>query len=85
MTFLNVWTSEHPFAEFEVQEAGAAIRDGRRPERPAIHMGLPSDMEEEFWQLIKSMWAHAPGDRPSSQDVQKRLETIFSPVLEQRG
>ena len=84
MTFLNSWTREHPFAEFKEQKAGAAIRDGRRPERPAMHIDLPSEIEEEFWQLIKSMWVHAADDRPSSQDVQKRLETIFGPILDQR-
>ena len=84
MTFLNSWTRELPFAEFKEQKAGAAIRDGRRPERPAMHIDLPSEIEEEFWQLIQSMWVHAADDRPSSHDVQKRLETIFGPILDQR-
>jgi hypothetical protein len=84
MTFFNVWELQVPFATFSEQKAGAQIRNRRRPERPAAHIDLPSDMEEEFWQLIECMWAHEAGDRPSSEDVQKRLETIFGPVLEQR-
>jgi len=84
MTFLNVWTRELPFKECRDQKAGAKIRDGERPERPLIGIGLPPAMEQEFWVLVVKMWAHVAGDRPSSEDVQKRLETIFNPVLEQR-
>jgi serine/threonine protein kinase len=84
MTFFNVWELQVPFVKFSEKKAGALIRNGLRPERPATHIDLPSEMEEEFWQLIESMWAHAAGDRPSSQDVQKRLETVFGPVLKQR-
>ena len=49
-----------------------------------MHIDLPSEIEEEFWQLIQSMWVRAADDRPSSHDVQKRLETIFGPILDQR-
>lgn len=84
MTFLNVWTRELPFAEFKEQRAGAAIRDGRRPSRPAVQVGLPPAMEHEFWLLLVSMWAHAAGDRPSSEWVREHLETIFDSVLAQR-
>jgi len=83
MTFLNVWTHQRPFAEWNDRKAEAAIRNERRPKRPAARVDLAPEMEDEFWQLIQRMWAHAAGDRPSSGYVQKRLETIFRPVLEQ--
>jgi hypothetical protein len=60
MTFFNVWELQVPFVKFSEQ-------------RPATHINVPSQMEEEFWQFIESMWAHAPSDRPSSEDVQKQL------------
>ena len=83
MTFFNVWDLKVPFVKSSQWKAGALIRDGQRPERPATHLDLPSEMEGEFWKLIESMWAHTAGDRPSSQYMQQRLETIFSPILEQ--
>ena len=84
MTFFNVWTRELPFKECKDWKAGAKIRDGKRPERPAIGIGLSPVMEQEFWVLVVKMWAHVAGERPSSEHVQLRLETIFNPVLEQR-
>ena len=84
MTFFNVWARELPFKECRDQKAGAKIRDGQRPERPAIGIGLPPAMEQEFWVLVVKMWAHVAGERPSSEYVQLRLETIFDLVLEQR-
>jgi len=84
MTFLNVWTCQPPFVEWKEKKAGAAIRNGRRPKRPAAHIDVPSEMEDEFWRLIERMWAHVADDRPSSVYVHDQLEITFRPMLEQR-
>ena len=84
MTFLNVWTRELPFKECKDWKAGAKIRDGQRPERPAIRIGLPPATEQECWVLLVKMWAHVADERPPSESVRLRLETIFNPILEQR-
>jgi len=82
MTLLNVWTRDFPFAEiYKEQKAEAAIRKGRRPGRPAVQINLPSNVEQEFWLLLVDMWTHDASSRPPSEDVQKRLETIFGPLL----
>jgi serine/threonine protein kinase len=85
MTFLHVWSRQVPFVEFSrEQKATAAIRKGRRPKRPAVHIDLTSDIEQEFWLLIVDMWAQEASSRPQSEDMQKRLEAIFRPLLELR-
>jgi serine/threonine protein kinase len=81
MTFLNVWTREAPFVELSSRRAGRLIEEGRRPNRPAEQLDLPTGMEQKFWLLLVDMWAHDPQNRPSSEDMQNRLETIFEPVL----
>ena len=83
MTFFNIWTRKPPFAEWNELKAVTEIRDGQRPKRPAARVDLPSEMEDEFWQLIQRMWAHAAADRSSSGLMQNQLEKIFRPVLEQ--
>ena len=85
MAFLNIWTREAPFAELASSwKVEAAIRKGRRPEKPAAHLDLPPEMEQEFWLLLTEMWAHDPARRPPSDDMQRRLEAIFAPLLKQR-
>lgn len=83
MTFLHVWTRNVPFAEISrEQKAAAAIRKGRRPNKPTTQIGLPSYVEQEFWSLIVMMWAQEAPDRPLTADVQECLEVIFRPLLE---
>jgi serine/threonine protein kinase len=85
MTFLSIWTREVPFAELpNSRKVEAAIRKGRRPEKPADDIDLPPEMEQEFWLLLTEMWSHDAASRPPSHDVQSRLETIFALLLEQR-
>jgi hypothetical protein len=85
MAFLNTWTREVPFAELpNSRKVEAAIRKGRRPEKPAAHIDLPPEREQEFWLLLTEMWAHDAASRPSSADMQGRLEAIFAPLLKQR-
>ena len=86
MTFLNVWTREVPFVELtSSRKVEAAIRKGLRPQRPVVQIDLPPQMEEEFWLLLVEMWAHEPASRPLSDDVQKQLEAIFTPLLDPYG
>lgn len=85
MTFLSTWTREVPFAELpNNRKVEAAIRSGRRPGKPVADIDLSPAMEQEFWLLLTDMWAHDAANRPSSDDVQTRLEVIFAPLLEQR-
>jgi hypothetical protein len=83
MTFFHVWTRKVPFAEVSrEQKVVTAIRKGRRPNRPAVQLDLPSDIEQEFWILIVDMWAQDAPSRPLSENMQRRLEDIFGPLLE---
>ena len=84
MAFLNIWTREAPFAELaNSRKVEAAVRNGQRPEKPAVDIDLPPEMEQEFWLLLTKMWAHDPANRPPSDDMQSQLEVIFAPLLEQ--
>ena len=84
MVFLSIWAGKTPFAELaRRQKVEAAVRKGQRPEKPAVHIDLPPEMEQEFWLLITKMWAHDPASRPPSDDMRIQLEAIFAPLLEQ--
>jgi hypothetical protein len=85
MTFFSFWTREIPFAEMHEFGALVEIGRGRRPTKPTAQIGLPPEMEEEFWLLLEEMWARDPSMRPSSEIVQERLEKMFAPLLEQHG
>src|ERR1700733_10612660 len=84
--FFIIWARTSPFGrlsnEFTVQRL---IREGHRPERPQTQIGMPAEIEEEFWGLVVDMWAHDPSRRPLTDDVQRRLEGIFGLLLEQRS
>lgn len=84
MIFFSTWAHALPFANITNEHAVQKhILKQQRPTRPTTHLGLPTDKEEEFWQLIKNMWAHVPASRPSTGDMQRRLETIFGSLLQQ--
>ena len=81
MTLLNIWTREAPFVKLNERKAEAAIRKGLRPHKPTMHTDLSPEMEQDLWLLLVDMWAHEPQCRPSSEDIEKRLETVFGPLL----
>jgi len=84
MIFFSTWAHALPFAEIANEHAVERhIRKGQRPKRPTTHRGLRPEMEEEFWQLIENMWAPIPSSRPSTGDMQRRLEIIFGSLLGQ--
>jgi serine/threonine protein kinase len=84
MAFYNLWTGEVPFVEVtNDRKAEAAIREGQRPTRPTRDIDLPPETEQDFWQLLVEMWAHEAPQRPSSDYMQRRLDIIFRPLLEQ--
>ena len=86
MTFYSTWARTLPFCEsFNEYKVQKHIRKGQRPKRPTTHIGLPAETEQGFWQLIVDMWAHEPSRRPSTDDMQRRLEAIFSLLLGQHG
>ena len=81
MVIFNTWTCEVPFPEYNDRKAAAVIRKQRRPNKPTIHIGLPSRTEQELWLLLVDMWAHEASNRPSTQDMQRRLERSLGPFL----
>lgn len=81
MTLLNIWTREAPFVKLNERKAEAAIRKGLRPHKPTMHTDLSPEMEQDLWLLLVDMWVHEPQCRPSSEDIEKRLETVFGPLL----
>lgn len=82
MTFLNIWTRQHPFFEIrKEQKVAASLRAGRRPKRPTSVIKLMPDVEERLWGLLVDMWAQDPLNRPSSRMVRDKLESIFAPWL----
>jgi serine/threonine protein kinase len=84
MTFFSTWARTLPFCElFNEYKVQKHIRKGRRPKRPTTQIGLPAEMEQGFWQLIVDMWAHDPSSRPSTDDMQRRLEATFGFLLEE--
>lgn len=78
MTFLNIWTRQHPFVEIrKEQKVAASLRRGQRPMRPTGAIELTPYVEERFWRLLVEMWAHEPQTRPSSERVRDALETFL--------
>lgn len=81
------WAHQAPFAEYaNERSAGTAARSGFRP---PYYYG-PIDVLEgnllkeiilqEFWALLNSMWEHEPSKRPSIQDVELGMESLFRNV-----
>ncbi|KAF8319723.1 kinase-like protein [Clavulina sp. PMI_390] len=81
MIFFNTWTGEVPFSHLkEKGKVSSEFRHNKRPERPKAVVKLPSDVEEGFWNLLLEMWSQQPSDRPSINEVVKRLEQLFRPI-----
>lgn len=79
MTILGLITLSSPFAEQKSEyRAMCAVVDGQRPARPKELDDLPPIAARELWALMNDMWKHSPGDRPSLDVVQWRLERIAS-------
>lgn len=78
MTFLHTWTRRRPFDEVDNDlQVAAEYRGNRRPARPIARIVLPSNIEEEFWTLLGTMWTQEPESRPSSEALRKNMELLF--------
>ncbi|KAF8296905.1 kinase-like protein, partial [Clavulina sp. PMI_390] len=80
MTFLAVWSGRKPFDEvWNEWEVVACIVGGRRPKRPAFFsVILHPNGEATLWELLESMWAQEPADRPSGSHVGEHLQSALS-------
>lgn len=81
LILVTAWTGKVPLAEIRNELAVAAhLRDGQRPTRSLrIQQKSPLDLETagKFWDYMEIMWAQDPAQRPSAQEVESRLETLF--------
>lgn len=78
MTFLNLCTRNHPFSECARElEAVRAAEQGIRPIRPAT-LPFPQSVADDFWELLRGMWAHAPADRLTIHQVKDRVHVLFT-------
>jgi len=74
MAILECLTLEKPFANRK--RDALVIRDvleNQRPNRPIDEGGCSRWMSDALWQLLTTMWAEAPSDRPSMQHVHATL------------
>lgn len=79
MTILGLITLMDPFFEHKIDyPAMCAAVKGERPTRPTEMDNLPPNVAEALWALMTDMWEHRPGDRPSLDLVQQRLEVMAS-------
>lgn len=78
MTFLSIWTRQPPFHEVQsARKVTTLLREGDRPTRPTRPLGLPFDVEANFWALIVKLWAQEPRMRPPSEEVLGEIERVF--------
>ncbi|KAG8986716.1 hypothetical protein FRB90_003824 [Tulasnella sp. 427] len=69
---LAVLSSRHPHAGVRMwSPKGLAAAQGAPPD-PIDHPDLPSD--DSLWPLLKRMWARRPEERPTIDEVLKKLE-----------
>ena len=67
MTLYAVLTGEPPFREVNMSAFAAAISEQRRPP-------ISESFPPAYRQLLTEMWAQAPSDRPSFEDVVARFQ-----------
>lgn len=87
LVLYSAWAHQAPFAEYpNERSAGSAARAGLRP---PFYYGPVDVLEgnlfkemilQEFWALLNSMWEHKPSERPTIQDVEQRIFSLFGNV-----
>ncbi|KAF8310001.1 hypothetical protein DL93DRAFT_2084952 [Clavulina sp. PMI_390] len=75
MTFYSLVTLSIPFGGSQDDDAMHRVNNGERPPRPATTMLSESrPIESIIWELIETMWAHLPANRPTAGDIVKRVQ-----------
>ena len=70
MVMYEILTSKDPYYECSMFTVIAKVASGGTPNRPE------TIANDKIWSLMKSCWTLKPSERPSIQEVIKRLEDL---------
>ncbi|KAF5351141.1 hypothetical protein D9756_008335 [Leucocoprinus leucothites] len=81
-TAYEVLTGRIPF--YEIKSEGAIILTKLSDSHPNPSRPLPKDageeLTDELWRLLEDCWNYEPNDRPSLNEVLRRLEEMMTPA-----
>ena len=76
MVVYEVLSGQAPFSRYNKYVAVGKVLKGERPERPQGVGGIW--FTDDIWSILGRCWEPKPGNRPSIEDVLRRLEEASS-------
>ena len=69
--YLQLYTGEDPWYGVNRRRVPERVRNGDRPPRPIFHGCF--EMIQALWDIVELCWAQSPSERPSADELFKRV------------